>query len=142
MSLPSMLATTSACAARISSPGRVTSLQGSRIILEDHGDGPSSIELADAFLENRKENLVWCSERLLGSKAAKVLNAADHTASKHVSGPGRLEHTRRMFDYLRRQEIELAPGAYLALAHFTEEAASKGELEFRKRGDQKADPGL
>lgn len=99
--------------------GRVTSLQGSRIILEDYGDGPSSIELADAFLENRKENVIWCAERLLGSRATQVLNAADHAASKHVSGPGRLEHTRRMFDYLRRQEIELAPDVPLRLGPLT-----------------------
>ena len=108
--------------------GRVTSLQGSRITLEDHGDGPSSIELADAFLENRKENLVWCAERLLGSKAAQVLNAADHTASKHLSGPGRLEHTRRMFDYLRRQDIELAPGVPLRVGPLT--GSVKGSWNF------------
>jgi hypothetical protein len=108
--------------------GRVAALQGSRIVLEDHGDGPSSIELADAFLENRKENLVWCADRLLGPKAARVLDAADQAASEHVSGPGRLGHTRRMFDYLRRQDIELAPGVPLRLGPFA--GSVKGSWNF------------
>ncbi len=108
--------------------GRVTALRGSRIMLDDCGDGPSSMELADAFLENRKENLVWCAEQLIGSDAARALDTADQAASKYISGPGRLENTRKMFDYLRRQDIELAPGVPLRLGPLA--GSAKGSWNF------------
>jgi len=95
--------------------GRVVRVEGAQVFLDDHGDNPSSVSLLDVFLENRRENLVLCAERLLGSKAARALEAADHAASECGKGPGQLAQIRKMFDYLRCKPIELAPGVPLRL---------------------------
>lgn len=95
--------------------GKVTAVQGSRLTLEDHGDGPSSIDIEQAYLEPRNENVAWCVGHLLGGRAARVLTAADEAASRQTSGPGRLGMATRTFDYLRKQPLELAPGVPLQL---------------------------
>jgi len=95
--------------------GKVTAIQGQRLILEDCGDGPSSIDLSGAYLEPRNENVVWCVQHLLGTRAARVLSAADAAASRHTAGPGRLDLARKTLDYLRKQPIELAPGVPMQL---------------------------
>jgi hypothetical protein len=95
--------------------GRVTGIQGSKLTLEDYGDGPSSIEAASAFLEPRPENMAWCVKHYAGSSADRVLGQADATATKLLGGQNRLSLIGKTFDYLRRQTIELAPGVPLVL---------------------------
>jgi hypothetical protein len=96
--------------------GRVTAIRGSQLVLDDHGDGPSTVEASTTYLEPRRENVVWCVRHLLGdAKADRILEQAEGTASKLLSGPERLQLIRRTFDYLRKQNIELAPGAPLVL---------------------------
>ncbi len=95
--------------------GRVTEIRGSKLILDDYGDRPSTIELDDAFLEPRPENMAWCVEHLVGASAERVLTRTDEVASQLLSGPERLALVRKTFDYLRKQNIELAPGAPLLL---------------------------
>lgn len=109
--------------------GRVVEVGDGVLRLEDHGAGPASVPAAEAFLEPRKENLVWCARHLIGARADRALAAADVAASKQLSGPGRLDLTRRTFDYLRRQSIELAPGAPLVLGPLAGDA--KGSWPFR-----------
>lgn len=90
--------------------GRVTRVAGSTLMLEDHGDRPSSMDAAHAYLEARKENLVWCAHHLLGTSAERVLAEADSAAAAHLSGPERLSLIRKTFDYLRTHNFEVAPG--------------------------------
>lgn len=89
--------------------GRITRVSGSSLMLEDHGEGPSSVEVAEAYLEARKENFVWCAQHLLGSAADRVLSEAESSAISHLSGPKRLTLIRKTFDYLRTQHFEVAP---------------------------------
>jgi hypothetical protein len=96
--------------------GRVTAIRGSQLALEDHGDGPSVIEASEAYLEARRENVAWCVRHFLGeAKATPILEQAEETATKLLSGPERLTLTRKTFDWLRKQNIELVPGAALVL---------------------------
>lgn len=95
--------------------GRVTAIDGSTLRLDDHGDGPATIDVKDAFLEARKENLTWCVERLAGPKSAALLAEADSTAATLLSGPERLTLLRKTFDYLRTVQIRLTPDISLDL---------------------------
>jgi Piwi domain len=90
--------------------GRVVGVAGSTLRLDDYGDGESSINAADAYLEARKENIAFCAQRLIGTGAERLLAEADNAAMNHLSGPERLGLVRRTFDYLRAQRIEVAPG--------------------------------
>jgi hypothetical protein len=104
--------------------GRVTRIDGGKLILEDSGEGPQSIAIQDAFLEPRKENVNWCIEHLLKGRANRAIEQADATAAHHLSGPQRLELIRRTFDYLRSQQMELAPGAALEIGQMISQAAN------------------
>jgi hypothetical protein len=104
--------------------GRVVRADGEHLTLEDFGDGPQSISIQDAFLEPRKENVNWCVEHLLRGRAEKVIEQADSLAAYHLSGPQRLELTRRTFDYLRSQSLELAPGVGLDIGQMVSQAAN------------------
>ena len=108
--------------------GRVTGVAGTKLLLEDHGEGPSSIEAGQAHLEARKENVAWCAKHLLGSRADGVLAEADGLAAKLLSGPERLELVRKTLDYLRGQTIELFPGMPLTIGPLV--GSEKGTWSF------------
>jgi len=48
--------------------GRVAAVRGSQLTLEDHGEASATIDVADAFLEARNENVAWCVKHLLGAR--------------------------------------------------------------------------
>ena len=108
---------------RLSLAGRVIGIQGDQLILEDSGEGSSSIAVQDVFLEPRKENVNWCVEHLLGGRADSVIDEAESEAARHLSGPQRLELIRRTFDYLRGQTLELVPGVRLEIGQMVSQAA-------------------
>jgi hypothetical protein len=124
--------------------GRVTGIRGSTLVLEDHGDGPSSIEAADAYLEPRPENMAGCVNHFARSNADRILGQADATATKLLGGQDRLNLIGKTFDYLRKQTIDLAPGAPLILGPlagskpaslpFRSEAIGKPRLVFDPSG--------
>lgn len=113
----------------LSLKGRVSAIRGSILRLEDCSDSANEIDAQDAFLEPRIENLSWCVQHLLGAKAQRVLEAASDAASKHLSGPNRLEFIRRTFEYLRKQQIDLAPGIPLLLGPIA--GTERGSWPFR-----------
>jgi hypothetical protein len=95
--------------------GRVIEVRGSRLILDDHGERPNTLEMSEAYLEPRNENLAWCIQHLLKQNAERVLQATTDQAAEHLSGPKRLDLIDKTFGYLRAQSIELAPGVPLIL---------------------------
>jgi hypothetical protein len=97
--------------------GRVTGVRGSRLILEDHGEGPSSIEASDAYLEPRIENMVFCVGHYAGSRARRVLEQADSAANRQLAGPERLDFIGKTFDYLRKQTRDRTRRAYRSRPH-------------------------
>ncbi|OPF64412.1 Piwi domain-containing protein [Hydrogenophaga sp. H7] len=124
--------------------GRVVAVEGSRLLLDDYGDGESSVSTVDAYLEARKENVAMCVQRLVGAGAERLLAEADSAAMNHLSGPERLSLVRRTFDYLRTQNIEAAPGVPVILGPlvgsergswtFTTEVVKKPVLVFDPSG--------
>jgi hypothetical protein len=115
--------------------GRVAGLRGSLLVLDDHGDGPDTIEASLAFLEPRNENMDWCVRHFLGSNAERILEATATEASKHLGGSERLAVIRRTFEYLRSQKIDLAPGAPLVLGPFA--GSTRGSWTFRSEAIQR-----
>jgi acetoacetate decarboxylase len=95
--------------------GRVVRIEGGRLHLDDAGDRPRVLNVQDAYLEPRKENVTWCIQQLLRERADRVIERAETNAAKHLSGPERHELIRRTFDYLRAQPLELAPGVPLEI---------------------------
>lgn len=95
--------------------GRVVRIAGSTLILDDYGEGDSSIDAAETYLEPRAENLEWCVRHFLGGKADATLAEADANAERHLAGPERLALVRRTFDYLRGQSVEVIPGLPIVL---------------------------
>jgi hypothetical protein len=114
--------------------GRVTAVRGSVLVLDDHGDGPSTLSASEAYLEPRKENMALCVRHFVGTKADGILDAADDAAAKLLAGPERLVLVRKTFDYLRVQNIELAPGTPLVLGPL---AGDRGGWAFRSENIQK-----
>jgi hypothetical protein len=95
--------------------GRVARVNGKTLLLDDHGEGESSIDAAQAYLEPRKENLDWCVRHLLGAQAEGVLADAESAAAKLLSGRERLALVCKTFDYLRTLRIEVTPDTLLEL---------------------------
>lgn len=95
--------------------GRVVRVAGSTLVLDDFGEGASSIDAAEAYLEPRFENMESCVRHFLGGKADAAIAEADANAEKHLAGPERLALVRKTFDYLRAQSIEVTPGLTIAL---------------------------
>lgn len=115
--------------------GRVLKVDGRGLTLEDHGDGPRTLQLEDAFLEPRKENMLWCARHVLGRDWERVVAEADAAAARLLTGPERLSLLRRTFDYLRTQNIELAPGCKLQLGPLA--GSENGSWPFRTETVQK-----
>ncbi|HEV2714562.1 MAG TPA: hypothetical protein VGU64_04810, partial [Terriglobales bacterium] len=90
--------------------GKVIAVQGERLVLDDHADGFDHVLAADAMLEPRHENMKWCIGELLSEHAATILTRLDGLASQVTAGPERLRRIVAMFEHLRNQTLELAPG--------------------------------
>ena len=108
--------------------GRVARVDDQQLHLEDSGEGPKSIPLGLAYLEPRKENVNWCIQHLARSRAERIIVDTEAMAAQHLSGPQRLDTIRRTLDYLRSQEIELAPGTPLELGPLISETAGTWSL--------------
>lgn len=115
--------------------GRVVAIEGKQLVLEDYGDGPRTLSLDDAFVEPRKENLLWCARHVLGRDWEQLVAEADAGAARMLTGPERLLLVRRTFDYLRTQDIQLAPGCRLKLGSLA--GSEPGSWPFRTEVVQK-----
>ena len=91
--------------------GRVRTIKGGTLILEDHREGFETVAAVDARLNANFVDFNWCVHQLLGSEAEKVLTAAKSRAAGLHSGPGRLKTIEDVLDFLRTQTLEAVPGA-------------------------------
>ena len=114
--------------------GRVKEIRGSSLLLDDHGDNPDRIDASNAVIEPRKENMTDCVRHFLGTRADSVLQATEDAAAQCLSGPERLSLIRKTFDYLRDQNIELAPGVPLVFGSL---GGDRGGWAFRSETIQR-----
>lgn len=90
--------------------GRVSSIKGGIIELEDHAEGFETVEAGKVYPEPRAETVEWCVRQMLGARADLALREADAKAQVWRSGPGKLEQIRKSLEWLRKRELELCPG--------------------------------
>lgn len=102
---------------RRSLAGRVTAINDSMLVLDDHAVGYETLQADRAFLEPRAEIVDACVRRVLGDEAAGVLANAERAAAHLNSGPGRKEKIDEALGYLRdKAELEAVPGARFVIA--------------------------
>ncbi|WP_291990922.1 hypothetical protein [Luteitalea sp.] len=92
--------------------GRVSSIDGTTLVLDDHVQGLGTIAADRAFLEPRAEIVDDYVRRFLGTEASRVLADAARAAAHLNSGPGRKEKIDEALGYLRdKAELRAVPGA-------------------------------
>lgn len=91
--------------------GRVRSISGDVLELDDHEEGFESIKASEAYLESRAETFDSCVMSILGSNGAAAISAAERTAEEQNSGPGRKRQIEEALNYLRTTaNLEVIPG--------------------------------
>jgi len=96
--------------------GRVRSISGDMLELEDHEENFESIKASDAYLESRAETFDACVMKILGAAGASVIVAAERAAEEQNSGPGRKRQIEEALNYLRtKANLEVLPGAYFRI---------------------------
>ncbi|PWC92654.1 hypothetical protein [Azospirillum sp. TSO5] len=105
--------------------GRVVAVEGGLLRLDDHADGYPVVHAREAFLETKRENMAACVQALLGSRASRLLRDVDAIEAEQRRGDNRAALMKASLGWIRRQNIELAPGVLLQL----------GPVAERSRGD-------
>jgi hypothetical protein len=96
--------------------GRIASIDGDDLVLDDSREGFERVSAATARLEGRTEVFDWCVHQLLGRDATRVLSEAKSRADRIHSGPGRLEAIQGVLAFLRRAALEAVPGVKFEVA--------------------------
>jgi len=92
--------------------GRVATIDGSRLVLDDHAQGFKTVAADRAFLEPRAETVDDCVRHLVGADATRLLAEAERVAAHLNSGPGRKERIDEALGYLREKAgLNAVPGA-------------------------------
>lgn len=95
--------------------GKVRTVRGDDLLLEDNADGYKTIAAKEAFLEGRRETLNNCVKQILGRDAEWVLLQAEAVESDFHSGPKRKEQIESTLKYLRKKGLEAAPGVKIKI---------------------------
>jgi hypothetical protein len=112
--------------------GQAVRLDGNQLLLQDHGDGPSTVDIRQAYLEPRRENVLWCLKNLIPQDAERAMSVADAEALKQTSGAGRLATIRSMFGFLKKKPIEVVPGIPLVFGDLAGSSTTAWGLQTRK----------
>ena len=96
---------------RAQTVGRVRTIEGDTLILEDHREGFETVSAAEARLGASRVDFDWCVSQLLGTAAEQVLNDASIRAAELHCGPGRLKMIEETLAFLRTQTLTAVPGA-------------------------------
>lgn len=89
--------------------GCVRAVEGTALVLDDHDEGMDVVDSTMAFLEPRAENLDRVVRHIEPRFGTDILRRLSASRSQAVSGPERLDRIRRIFQYLGKQSIVLAP---------------------------------
>lgn len=91
--------------------GRVVTVDGDRLVLDDHVTRYPTVGIDEAYLEPRIENVQACLRAIIGRKRADVVSRRLREITGTIKGgPSQLERVRALFNYLRQQAIEMVPG--------------------------------
>lgn len=96
--------------------GRVASVDGESLILDDHREGFGKVSASEARLTANRTDFDWCVKTLLPKRGESVLTRAREAISALNQGPGRLERLTQIADYLRSAKLEAVPGVRFEIA--------------------------
>ncbi len=100
--------------------GRVRTIDGNTLILEDFREGFETVAAKDARLGASRVDFDWCVGQLLGAEAEQVLNDANIRAAELHCGPGRLKMIEETLSFLRTQTLEAVHGAVFEIGTLLE----------------------
>lgn len=83
--------------------GRVRSVEGDELLLDDHAVGYERLPARDAYLEPRRESFDDCILKLLGPRGPRMLEEAESKTEEFNSGPGRRAQIEGAMKFLRER---------------------------------------
>jgi len=98
--------------------GRVASIDGDALILDDHRDGFERVKANEARLTGNLSDFDWCVNSLLPHDGEATLAKARAAISALNQGPGRLNLISQTADYLRTAGLEAVPGVSFELGEW------------------------
>jgi argonaute-like protein len=101
--------------------GLVARVQGQELLLEDYLDGYETVNASEVYLEPRRENISWCVHHLFPENAQEILESLDIASAKIHSGPERLRRIKALFNYLKNDPLNLAPGVTFAFSQILQQ---------------------
>jgi hypothetical protein len=114
--------------AKLRLAGRVVSIRGAGpraiLVLDDHDEGMETVPAAAAYLEPRQEHVALCLQRLVPQHAAALMAATEATTTALRNGREQVKRTETLFDALRGQPLELAPGVPFRLGPLLRQASA------------------
>lgn len=123
--------------------GRVASVEGEDLILDDHREGYERVKANEARLTGNRVDFDWCVNTLLPRDGTSVLAQARDAMSYINQGEGRLEKINQTAKFLREANLEAVPGVKFEIGdwltdaepHFPEtEQIAKPTLVFHPSG--------
>ncbi|NSZ05837.1 hypothetical protein G6M14_05595 [Agrobacterium tumefaciens] len=128
--------------------GRVGSIEGNDLVLDDHEPGFERLAANAAYLEPRNETFEACVRTMLGRDAELVLEKSQKAAQEFASGPGKLRHVTEIIKYIGNKKPAAAPGSHFVIrsllsssgrAFPSQEVIEKPSLVFDPNGSRKDD---
>jgi len=100
--------------------GRVSTLQGDELQLDDAREGISSVKMQQCYLEPSPRTFTNLVDQVFLRRADEVRDALFQKAAARRVGPAKLEDLRKVVGYLRRQVLEVSPGITVSVGTLLE----------------------
>lgn len=84
--------------------GCVEKVDGDTLFLKDNGNNSDTLNLDQAYLEPRQENLDAIIKLYVGDESTDVIEKIKSISSEKFSGPAKLETINQLFSFLEKQE--------------------------------------
>lgn len=95
--------------------GRVSSIQGDELRLEDARENITSVKAGEAFLEPRADAFARILDQVFADRSDEVRQAIFLASAARRNGPAKLEELRKVLEYLNKIPFEVGPGITLTI---------------------------
>jgi len=100
--------------------GRVSSVHGGDLHLDDTREGTSSLKMQECYVEPSSHNFSNLLDQIFTQRAEAVREALFQKAATRRVGPAKLLELRRVVGYLQKQTLEVSHGVILAVGALLE----------------------
>ena len=95
--------------------GRVSSILGDDIQLEDAREGASAVKAREGYLEPSSHTFANLLDQIFTQRAGEARAALFQKAAARRVGPAKLREIRKIVGYLQKQSFEVSPGITLTV---------------------------